>query len=117
MAYDERLAGLLRLGMMSEPDLREQKMFGGLCLMSRGHMVCGIHGTGAMFRVGRTHEAEALAIPGARPMTFTGRAMAGMVETGLDLVEDDDRRNRLMEMAKANARALPAKVAKRRKTG
>ncbi|MGB0569002.1 MAG: TfoX/Sxy family protein [Paracoccaceae bacterium] len=33
--------------------ISEKKMFGGLACMYAGHMVCGVHKDGAMFRVGK----------------------------------------------------------------
>ena len=62
-----------------------------------------------MFRVGKPREAEALAIPGAGPMTLTGQKMGGMIETDEDLVADEARRGQLMALALENARSLPPK--------
>jgi TfoX/Sxy family transcriptional regulator of competence genes len=115
MAYDERLADLLRAELSGAPSVTEVKMFGGLCLMSRGNMVCGVHRGGGMFRVGKDREAEALAIAGARPMTFTGRPMPGMVECEAELLGDEERRGALAALALAHASVLPEKVAKSKK--
>jgi TfoX/Sxy family transcriptional regulator of competence genes len=60
--------------------MSEKRMFGGLCFLMNGNMLCGVHKDGAMFRVGKDREAAALAIPGAREMAFTGRRMGGMIE-------------------------------------
>ena len=40
---------------------------------------CGLTTTGFMVRVGKERYREALALPHARPMDFTGRPLAGMV--------------------------------------
>lgn len=108
MAWDEGLAQLLRDDLAGEP-MVEKRMFGGLCFMRAGHMVCGVHRGGAMFRVGKPNEAAALAIPGARPMAFTGRPMPGMIECDDDTCADDARRGRLMALALAFVRGLPPK--------
>jgi TfoX/Sxy family transcriptional regulator of competence genes len=115
MAWDERLAGLVRADVAGAPDVTGVRMFGGLCLMSRGNMVCGVHRGGGMFRVGKDRAAEALEIPGARPMTFTGRPMPGMVECAPEVLDDDERRSALAALALAHAAGLPAKVAKPKK--
>ncbi len=73
MAVDETLVERVRLAMARHNGVSEQRMFGGLCFMVDGHMVCGTHENRFMFRVGRENEAAALARPGARPMDFTGR--------------------------------------------
>ena len=109
MAYDEGLASLMRDDLGDLDGLSEKKMFGGLCFLQHGNMVCGVHKDGAMFRVGKDREAEALAIEGARPMTFTGRRMGGFVDADEDLMADDDRRARLIHLAVTHARSLPPK--------
>ena len=107
MAYDEGLAEAMRDDLAEEPEITERRMFGGLGFMRAGHMVCGVHARGAMFRVGKALEAEARAIPGTGPMTFTGRPMGGMVEADDALLADDDRRRRLLALALTHARSLP----------
>lgn len=108
MAWDEGLAQLMRDDLAGEP-VAEKKMFGGLAFLLNGHMICGIHKGGAMFRVGKPNEAEALAVPGASPMMFTGRAMAGMIDLSDEATADDARRGRVMGLALAFVRALPPK--------
>jgi hypothetical protein len=108
MPYDEGLAQLLRDD-LADQETVEKKMFGGLAFMHRGHMLCGIHKGGGMFRVGKPNEAAALKVPGARPMTFTGRPMPGMIETGPEVFADDARRRALLDLALAFNRSQPAK--------
>ena len=109
MAYDEGLAYLIRDDLSEEPGISEKKMFGGLCFLLHGNMVCGVHKDGGMFRVGKPREAAALAIDGAREMDFTGRRMGGFIDVDADLMGDDSRRLQMMDLALANARALPPK--------
>lgn len=79
MAFDADLAGRMRAALKRRAGLEEKKMFGGICWMLRGNMLCGVEGRRYLFRVGRELEAEALARPGAKPMDFTGRPMRGFV--------------------------------------
>ena len=53
MAYDEGLAEILRSDLAEEDGVEEKRMFGGLCFMLHGHMLCGVHKDGGMFRVGK----------------------------------------------------------------
>ncbi|MCU9848667.1 TfoX/Sxy family protein [Defluviimonas sp. WL0024] len=108
MAFDEGLAQLMRDDLAGER-VTERKMFGGLAFLLDGHMVCGVHGGGAMFRVGKANEAAALAVPGAAPMAFTGRKMGGMIDLSDEAAADDARRGRLMTLALAFAKSLPPK--------
>ena len=59
MAYDEGLAQIMRDDLCDVIGISEKKMFGGIAFMYAGHMVCGTHKDGAMFRVGKDQEAEA----------------------------------------------------------
>lgn len=91
MAYDEGLAQRLRDALAGNVDFEEKKMFGGLCVMVRGHMLCGVTGSQLMVRVGADGYADALAQPHAREMDFTGKALKGFVyvdEAGFE--EDTD---------------------------
>lgn len=62
-----------------------------------------------MFRVGKDNYAAALAINGARPLGFTGRPMGGMVDVDNDAFGDDERRGRLMALARNFVESLPPK--------
>jgi TfoX/Sxy family transcriptional regulator of competence genes len=109
MAYDEGLAALLREDLADEGGIAERKMFGGLAFLLHGHMVCGVHSGGGMFRVGKANEAAALAIDGAGPMMFTGRPMGGMIEVADEALADDIRRQAWLALALGHARSLPPK--------
>ena len=109
MAYDEGLATLMRDDLAGLPGLSEKKMFGGLCFLQHGNMICGVHKGGAMFRVGKESEAAALALPGTGPMMFTGRPMGGMVDADDSAMGDDATRARLTALATGFVATLPPK--------
>ena len=79
MAYDEKLASRVRVLLAGRTDVTERQMFGGLTFMVGGHMCCGVQGDTLILRLGPEGAAEALATGRARPMDFTGRALAGFV--------------------------------------
>ena len=109
MAYDEGLASILRDDLTDTAGVSEKKMFGGLCFLLNGNMLCGVHKGGGMFRVGKQNEARALAIDGATPMAFTGRKMGGMIDVDEDLMADDTRRGQIMKLALDFVMPMPAK--------
>ena len=111
MAYDEALASRIRSLLAGRDDVREQKMFGGLCFLLHGNMVCGVTKDGAMYRPGKAREGEALAA-GAQPLSFTGRKMGGMVELDAGQCADDTLRATLTALSLAHAATLPAKEGK-----
>lgn len=79
MSYDERTAARIRAVLARRRDVVERKMFGGLTFMVNGAMCCGVTAEALVVRVGPAAYEAALAEPHARPMTFTGRPLAGMV--------------------------------------
>lgn len=108
MGFDPGLHALMRADLEAQP-VGERRMFGGIAFMLRGHMVCGLHSGGAMYRVGKASEPAARAIPGTHAMDFTGRPMTGMVGADDELMADDARRGQLTAMALAHALSLPPK--------
>ncbi|MEP2782062.1 MAG: TfoX/Sxy family protein [Pseudoruegeria sp.] len=109
MAYDEGHAQIMRDSMTDIDGISEKKMFGGLCFLLYGNMVCGVHKGGGMFRVGKSREAEALAIEGAAPLTFTGRPMGGMIEVDEANFADDENLAKWIQLSLTNAMSLPPK--------
>lgn len=82
MSYDEDLAGRIRGVLAGEPGTREQKMFGGIAFMVRGHMCVGVLGDELIVRLGDDAAETALGRPFVREMDFTGRPMRSMVMVG-----------------------------------
>ena len=70
MAYDNGLAEILRDALAEMNGITERKMFGGLCFMWNGNMLCGVHAKGGMARVGKDQMDMALAIDGVDPPVF-----------------------------------------------
>ena len=79
MAYDPDLAERLRKALSRRNGISEKRMFGGICFLLNGNMLCGVETGRFMFRVGKEQQAVALSKPGATPMDFTGRPSGGMV--------------------------------------
>lgn len=111
MAFDPGLAQILRDDLAGLP-VAEKKMFGGLAFLMNGHMICGLHKSGSMYRVGKESYAAALALPGVQAMMMGDRPMAAMVEMSLENSSQDALRAPVLALALATVRALPPKVAK-----
>lgn len=109
MAYDEGFAQIFRDDLAEIPGITEKKMFGGLCFMLNGNMLCGVHKDGVMYRIGKQNETAALAIEGAHPLGFTGRKMGGMVEVDEYAYQDEKKRAAWLDLALTYVRCLPAK--------
>jgi TfoX/Sxy family transcriptional regulator of competence genes len=109
VTFDQGLAERVRILLTNDSDVRERKMFGGLCFLCGGNMACGIVGDELMVRVGPTAWSEALTQPHAREMDFTGRSMKGMVYVGVEGIAEDTALARWVDRGTSYARSLPPK--------
>jgi TfoX/Sxy family transcriptional regulator of competence genes len=110
MAMDEDLAARMRAALAGAGEMREVRMFGGLCFMLNGNMVAGISKRGMLLRVGKEQHA-ALARGGARAMEMSARPMEGYVV--VEPPPADERRLReWLDLAVGFVRTLPPKAAK-----
>lgn len=108
MPYDPKLADQMRAAVHGRSGIAEKKMFGGICWMLNGNMLCGVEVGRFMFRVGKDREDTALARPGARVMDITGKPMKGFVWVSAE----DAIRDGLggwIDLAAAYVGALPSK--------
>lgn len=109
MAYSEEHARIFRDTLSDLPGISEKKMFGGLCFMLNGNMLCGVHKGGGMARVGKDNEAAAMQLDGIEPLSFTGRRMGGMVDVSEDAISHDGIRDAVLTLAKEFVGSLPPK--------
>jgi hypothetical protein len=107
MAYDEALAGRVRAALADRTNVSERAMFGGLAFMVGGHMACGVVKDELMLSLGAAAAEEALALPGVRPMDFTGRPMRGKVFVGPEAVATASAVKAWVDRAAAHASSLP----------
>jgi TfoX/Sxy family transcriptional regulator of competence genes len=93
MAYDAELADRVR-GALSENNVREVTMFGGLAFMVDEQMVACVSGGGGalLVRVSRSRDADYLAVAGARRAEMgKGRSMGqGWITVDEDALTDDE---------------------------
>lgn len=114
MAYDQDLADRVLAAIGIRPGISEKRMFGGLCIMMNGNMLCGVERDRYMFRVGKERQAEALAKPGASPMDFTGKPLGGYVYVDA-AVCDDETLQEWVNFTAAYVDTLPVKKPNARK--
>ena len=110
MAYDEELADRIRAEVEGEPNLSEQKMFGGLAFLVGGHMAVAASGQGGlMLRCDPDETETLLAEPGAQEFEMRGKAMRGWLRVDAAAVADDDALATWVARGTAYARSLPPK--------
>jgi hypothetical protein len=108
----DELPDRIRSEIGDDPNVGEIRMFGGICFTLNGNMLVGtMKGGKLMARVGEGQEAEALRLPGAARMNFTGREMKGFVIVDPEALDDQALR-RWIAMASAYVGAMPPKQKK-----
>ena len=106
----EELADRIRMVLHDDPNISERKMFGGVCFMLNGNMLCGPTKNGDMMvRVGKDLEDEARALPYTRAMDFTGKPMKGFVYVAPEGIETEQQIIEWVAFATRFVGALPAK--------
>jgi TfoX/Sxy family transcriptional regulator of competence genes len=108
VAYNEERFGRMREA-LSDHEVREQKMFGGVAFMLRGNMCVGVTEDNMMVRLGPDNYEDAFAQPHAREMDFTGRAMKGWVFVSEEGWADDARLEAWVQRGVDFVLTLPAK--------
>ena len=110
MAYDEDLANRLRELIAGEPDVTEQRMFGGLAFLVAGNMSVAASGQGGlMVRVEPEATEALLAKPHVRPFEMRGRAMQGWLRVDGEGVRTKRQLEPWVRRGVAYARSLPPK--------
>ena len=84
----EQLVNRVRKALAARRSFEEKKMFGGTAFMLDGKMCIGTVKGDLVVRVGPEQNEQALAMPHARQMDFTGRPMKGFVFVSTDKLTD-----------------------------
>jgi TfoX/Sxy family transcriptional regulator of competence genes len=80
MAFNEKLADRTReLISLTQQNVEEKKMFGGLCFMVNDKMCIGVEKQRLMVRIDPLRYDEAMEKEGCQAMDFTGKVMKGFV--------------------------------------
>jgi hypothetical protein len=84
MAYSKTLDGRIIEIISRWDNIVPKEMFGGVCYLLNGNIVCGIYKDYLILRLGEEEAALALQNPRVREFDITGRPMKGwvMVEEG-----------------------------------
>jgi TfoX/Sxy family transcriptional regulator of competence genes len=110
MAYDEDLANRIRELVGGEPEVREQKMFGGLAFLIGGNMAVAASGQGGVLvRVDPAQSDSLVETTNAELMEMGGRRMRGWLRVDPDDVRSERELARWVQLGTAYARSLPAK--------
>ena len=110
MAYDEELAGRIRISLGERAGVTEKKMFGGLAFLVGGNMAIAASGQGGILVRVDPEESDALvATTPAEPMEMRDRSMAGWLRVDTADVTDDAALGEWVERGADYAASLPSK--------
>ncbi len=110
MAYDEDLAERIRRLIGHDPDLTEQKLFGGLAFLIAGNMAIAASGQGgAMIRVDPRQSATLIEASPASVVQMRGRPMPGWLRVSSEDLRTDDELAAWVDRGTGYARSLPPK--------
>jgi TfoX/Sxy family transcriptional regulator of competence genes len=114
MVSNEQLTGKIR-ALTKHRKLSEKKMFGGMTFLLNDNMCFGTLKDDLIIRVGPERYKEALALPHARPMDFTGRPTTGFVFVDSKGWSNDATLKKWLDMGIGYASSLPKKTTMQRK--
>jgi TfoX/Sxy family transcriptional regulator of competence genes len=110
MAYDEDLANRIRELIAGDPDVTEQRMFGGLAFLIAGNMAVAASGQGGlMVRIDAAATETLVAEPHTRPFEMRGRRLRGWLRVGAEGVQTRQELEPWVGRGVAYARSLPPK--------
>jgi TfoX/Sxy family transcriptional regulator of competence genes len=110
MSYDEDLANRIRELIAAEPDVTEQRMFGGLAFLIGGNMSVAASGQGGlMVRVAPEDTDSLMSKPHTRPFEMRGRSMQGWLRVDTEGVRTKRQLEPWVKRGVAYARSLPPK--------
>ncbi|GAB4187183.1 MAG: TfoX/Sxy family protein [Calditrichia bacterium] len=109
MPYNETVNSKI-LKLFSEwSNTESKKMFGGVCHLMNGHMVCGVYKDYYIFRLGKDEADRAFELPFVKPFDITGKAMSGWIMVHHEDLQDDDQLQYWLNKARQFVQTLPPK--------
>ena len=116
MAYNQKLADMTReIISLTNKNVEEKKMFGGLCFMVNGKMCVGVEKDRIMIRLDPAKYDQALEKEGCQPMDFTGRVMKGFVFVDIDVLNTKRKLEYWIKLALEYNKIAKASIKKRSK--
>jgi len=109
MPYNERIDSRITKVVARWKNMERKKMFGGICQLLNGNMVCGVYKDYLILRLGEEAAAKALEQPHVRVFDITGRPMKGWVMVEEEGFDTDQSLKDWLNKAKSFVNTLPPK--------
>jgi TfoX/Sxy family transcriptional regulator of competence genes len=99
MAYDEKLANRIRVGLAGLPKVEEKKMFGGLAFIVDGKMCINVGTNRIMCRIDPVLHEEALSNKGTSTVMMKGREYRGFIHVDEAAIKTKKELNYWIELS------------------
>ncbi len=109
MPYNEEIDRRIREIVAHWPNTEAKKMFGGICHLLNGHMVCGVYKEFLILRLGESTAGDALTKNHVYPFDITGRPMRGWVMVAAEGFTGRQTLEKWLKAARKFVLSLPAK--------
>jgi len=109
---DKQLLAERVRSVLPEKNVTNRPMFGSICFMMNGNLLCGAGKNGLMIRVDPAREAEILQSPDVTPVRMPERRMPGFLRVGPDGLASDEQLAHWIGLAMDYVGQMPAKEKK-----
>ena len=109
MPYNDEIEKRMNKITAGWKNFNSKKMFGGICCLLNGNMVCGVYKDFLILRIGADEAEAAMKKPSVKAFDITGRPMKGWVMVAEEGIGDDAQLKDWLQKAKKFVAALPAK--------
>ena len=109
MAHDAELEKRITEILKTKRHIVIKKMFGGICFMHRGNMLCGIDKSRLMVRVGPEQYEFVLTLKYATVMDITGKPLKGFIFIRPHGIRTNKELKGWIDLGLAFTSSLPAK--------
>ena len=109
MPYNELIDARIHKILSNWENTDFKKMFGGVCHLLNGNMVCGVYKDFLILRLGEDNADRALQSPNVKLFDITGRPMKGWVMVSEENFSDEQQLTQWLEQAKNFVLTLPVK--------
>lgn len=109
MPYNEEINTRLKSLIIKWKDITHKKMFGGVCYLLNGNMLCGVYKEFLILRLGPNLDEKLYSNPHVRPFDITGKPMKGWIMVEKNGFLKDEELKKWLTLGKDFVRTLPAK--------
>lgn len=112
MAHNVELEKRIKKILKAKKKIEIKNMFGGICFMHNGNMLCGIDKNRLMVRVGPEQYESVLKMKYAKVMDITGKPMKGFIFVSEDGLKSDSNLKKWIQLGLNFTGHLPPKKSK-----